>query len=120
MITKAKNSLAWARDPGRAVVSGAENMTEDQVWSSRLSRDQRYMESTDAELKKVFIYAFMCCNILEDTSCTAPFVCHMPNAPKHIGCGYYAIHPGMFIATRREDMENSLLHSYVLFDTSNL
>ena len=62
------------------------------------------MESTDAELKKVFIYAFMCCNILEDTSCTAPFVCHMLNAPKHTGCGYYAIHPGMFIAAGGEEI----------------
>ena len=32
VIDKAKRSLAWARDPGRAVVPGAENMTEDQVW----------------------------------------------------------------------------------------
>ena len=31
LIEQAKRCLAWAHDPDRAAVPGAENMTEDQV-----------------------------------------------------------------------------------------
>ena len=31
LVTKVKNCLAWAKDPARAVVPGAESMTNDQV-----------------------------------------------------------------------------------------
>ena len=38
LIAKAKSCLAWANDPARAAVPGAENMTNDQVWGRRTSQ----------------------------------------------------------------------------------